>query len=299
MQLVVLQYFLEVAQRGSVRKAADRVNITPSAVSRHIAILERMVGAPLFERRPRGMVLTPEGEILHKYAQRTVTNFDLVKLAVDEIRGLRRGVIKIYAIEAIATDLLFPAIRDFLSEHSGVSFQVEIVARDNNDVAHALFRDDADIGIMYKLNLNSDIDYVAEFETPFAVIASPNHPLAAYEELSIRDLAGTSVAALNPSAATRRITEEALRSVGLQLDYALAVNSFEMAKEFARTGVGVTVLPSIATRLECKAGTLVAIPLKEWTLRRTRAAICVHRERPLSKIAGKFVEVLKARSRPV
>lgn len=299
MQLAVLRYFLEVAQRGSVRQAADRVNITPSAVSRHIAILERMIDAPLFERRPRGMVLTQEGQILHKYAQRMVSDLDLIKSAVEEIRGLRRGVIKVCAIEAVATNLLFFTIREFLSEHTGVSFQVEVIDRDNNDVPHALLRDEADIGIMYKLNLNSELDYVCEFETPFAVIASPQHPLAALKEVSIRDLASTPVAALAPSTATRRITEEALRSVGLQLDYALIVNSFEMAKEFARTGVGVTVLPSIATRLECKEGTLVAIPLKEWALRRTRAAICIHRDRPMSKLASVFLELLKARSRPV
>jgi DNA-binding transcriptional LysR family regulator len=295
MRLEVLRYFLEVARLGSIRKAADRVNITPSAVSRHIAILERMVGAPLFERRAGGMVLTVEGEILQKYALRTVNNVDLVKSAVAEIRGLQSGTVRVFAIEIAASSVLYPTIREFLSDHAGVSFQVEVITRDNNDVVHALFRDEADIGIMYKLNPNSDLEYIAEFETPFAVIATPTHPVAAQKEVSLSELSGTAVATLSPSNATRRIMEKTLEAAGLKLDYRLAVNSIEMAKQFAQTGMGVAVLPAIAARPECAAGTLVAIPLSEWTLQRVRVALCTHRGRTLSNTAKAVLDLLKLR----
>lgn len=292
MQITVLRYFLEVIEQGSVRGAAERMNITPSAISRHIGILERTVGASLFERRPRGMTLTAEGEILSKYARRMVSNIDLVKSAVEEIKGLRRGVIRIFAIEAVASNVLYPAIRDFLSTHSGISFEVEVIARDNNDVLHALLRDETDIGIMYKLNLNPDIDYLKEFETPFAVVAAPSHPLASKESVSVRDLEGHVMAGLSPSSATRRITEEAMRSAGVKVDYTMTVNSFEMAKEFARTGVGLSVLPEIAVRREREAGTLKVIPLTEWSLRHIRCAICTHSGSIQTKAAKAFLETL-------
>jgi DNA-binding transcriptional LysR family regulator len=295
MRLEVLRYFLEVARQGSIRKAAERVNITPSAVSRHIAILEHMVGAPLFERRARGMKLTVEGQILQKYALRTVSNVDLVKSAVAEIRGLRGGVVRVFAIEIVASSILFPTIREFLAAHSGVTFQVEVITRDNTDVVHGLFRDEADIGVMYKLNPVADLDYKGEFETPFAVIASPKHPLAARTSISVADLAGTAVATLSRSNATRKITEKALESVGQSLDYTLAVNSIEMAKEFAQTGMGVTVLPAIAAKIECATGALVAIPLSDWTLRRVRVALCTRSGHPMSKSVEAFLDLLKRR----
>lgn len=298
MRLEVLRYFLEVARSGSIRKASEHVNITPSALSRHIAILEHMVGAPLFERRARGMALTFEGQILQKYAQRTVSNVDLVKSAVDEIRGLRSGVIRVFAIEIVASSVLFPTIREFLSQHVGVTLQVEIITRDNMDVLHGLARDEADIGVMYKLSPLSDLDYFTEFETPFAVIASPRHPLAGRKELSIAELAGTPVATLSRSNATRRITEKALAAVGLDLDYTLQVNSIEMAKEFAQTGMGVTVLPAIAARVECASGALVAIPLSDWALRRVRVAVCTARAHPIAKTSAAFLELLKQRCTP-
>jgi DNA-binding transcriptional LysR family regulator len=295
MRLEVLRYFLEIAHSGSVRKASERVNITPSALSRHIMLLEHTVGAPLFERHARGMSLTIEGQILQKYAQRTVSNVDLVKSAVAEIRGLQSGSIRVFAIEIVASSVLFPMIREFLSQHSGVNVQVEIITRSNADVLHALSRDEADIGVMYKLNPASDLDYFGEFETPFAVIASPEHPFASKKQISVAELVGTSIATLGRENATRRIVEKALASIGAELDYTLQVNSIEMAKEFARTGMGITVLPSIAAKVECSTGALVAIPLSDWALRRVRVALCTHRAHTVSKTVAAFLELLRQR----
>jgi DNA-binding transcriptional LysR family regulator len=295
MRLEVLRYFLEIARSGSVRKASERVNITPSALSRHIVLLEHTVGAPLFERRARGMTLTIEGEILQKYAQRTVSNVDMVKSAVAEIRGLRSGVIRLFAIEIVASSVIFPMIREFLARHSGINVQVEIITRSNADVLHALSRDEADIGVMYKLSPASDLDYYSEFETPFAVIASPDHPLASRERISVAELVGTSVATLGRQNATRRIVEKALASFGAEIDYTLQVNSIEMAKQFARTGMGVTVLPAIAAQDECLTGALVAIPISDWALRRVRVAVCTPRDRPVSKTDAAFLELLSLR----
>jgi DNA-binding transcriptional LysR family regulator len=298
MRLEVLRYYLEVVREGSIRKASERVNITPSALSRHIAILEHMVGASLFDRCSRGMTLTAEGRILQKYALRTVNNVDLVKSAIEEIRGLRSGVVRIFAIEIVASAILFPTIREFLTLHSGVTFQVEVITRDNIDVVHGLSQDQTDIGIMYKLNPVSDLDYFAEMETPFAVICAPTHPFASRKEICTADLAGTTVASLGRSNATRRITEKALMSAGIELDYTLQVNSIEMAKEFAQTGMGVTVLPLLSAQTECANGTLVAVPLSDWALRRVRVGLCTHRGHPLSKTALAFMELLKQRCSP-
>ena len=119
--------------------------------------------------------------------------------------------------------------------------------------------------------------------------------VAAKREVSLADLAGTSVATLSPSRATRRITERVLDTAGLKLDYTLTVNSIEMAKQFAETGLGVTVLPAIAARAECAAGRLVAVPLSEWGLQRVRVALCTRHGRTLSKTAKAVLDLLKVR----
>ena len=292
MQLTVLRYFLEVAEHGSVRSAADSMNITASAISRHIAILEKSVGSPLFERRPRGMVLTEEGKILSKYARRMIGNMDLVKSAVDEIKGLRRGVVRVAAIEAAASSIVYPAIREFVATYTDINFEVEIISRDNVDVLHSLFRGEADIGVFFKLNQNADVRYLAEFETPIMLVVSPNHPLAKRAIVSVEDLRGLPVGGLSSCTYTRRITDQALNPFGIKLDYTLTVNSIQLAKEFARTGAGVTILPEIAVRRECAHGSLIAIPVNEWSMLHMRSAICCFRDAVLSKAAHAFVGTL-------
>src|SRR6266705_707512 len=120
---------------------------------------------------------------------RTVVIVDMVRSAVAEIRGLRRRVVRVAAIEIVASSLVFPAIHEVRSRFPGVTFQVEIITKENDDTVHALFRGQADIGIMYKLNPVAEIDYVSEFETPFAVIAAPGHPVASLPEVALKDLA--------------------------------------------------------------------------------------------------------------
>jgi len=176
-----------------------------------------------------------------------------------------------------------------------VSFQVEIITRDNIDVVHGLSQDQTDIGVMYKLNPVSELDYCAEFETPFAVIAAPHHPLAQKKEIAVRNSPAMQWRRSERSNATRRILEKALTSAGVEIDYTLQVNSIEMAKEFASTGMGVTVLPAMAAQVECANGSLVAIPLSDWSLRRVRVGLCTHRGHELSKTAQTFLDLLKQR----
>jgi DNA-binding transcriptional LysR family regulator len=299
MQTDVLRSFLIVAQFNSVRRGADKIHLTPSAVSRHIAVLERVVGAPLFERRSQGMTLTAEGEVMRKHAIRIIGNFDIVKSAVDEMRGLRRGVVRLATMEAVASSLVNPTIADLISAHPGVFCEVEVISRYENHQINSLLRDETDIGITYKIKTYSDIDYLGEFETPFAAIMAPSHPLATKDQISLAELATTPVAALHASSSTRRLTEEALRGIGAQPNYTLVADSIEMTKEFARTGAGVTILPAISCSRECKAGTLVAVPLSEWRLSRVRATICTHRGRPLTKAAEIFLQLLKLRIKPI
>ena len=70
MQHIALRYFLEVARTGSITEASAQLNVSGSAISRQISRLETELAVELFERRPRGMVLSPAGELLVKHIRR-------------------------------------------------------------------------------------------------------------------------------------------------------------------------------------------------------------------------------------
>ncbi|OKO89240.1 hypothetical protein AC629_06870 [Bradyrhizobium sp. NAS80.1] len=293
MQLGTLSQFLEIVRTGSVRQASEHLNIAPSAISRQIANLEHRLGVKLFERKNDGMSLTAEGAVFLKYAQRTMRDIDLARAEIDEIRGLRRGHVRLYSVEGAVASYLFPAIAEFRGQYPAVTF--DVVAAGNARVIEALVRDDADIGVGFNLSANIDVRVVAKLRKEIVAVTSPRHPLADRRELSLEDLQGFEIAMLDPSFGTRRLLEKAFHNAQLVVPSAVTVNAIEMAKMFAKRGYGVAIVPGFAARQECELGELVAIPFSDVSLKRATVALCVRRGRELPRAAIAFLKLLQQR----
>ena len=108
--LKLLTHVVEVARMGSIRKAAEHLNLTPSAMNRRIQDLETEVGTPLFERRPRGVKLTTAGEMFVRYARSQIADAGRMKSHVEDLRGLRRGPVLIACSQALGAG--FPGVAD-------------------------------------------------------------------------------------------------------------------------------------------------------------------------------------------
>ena len=90
----LVRYFEEVAEQKSIRRAAERLHIAPSAVTRQIAKFEDMLGMPLFERLPRGVRLTSAGEIMLANVRRMRRDFGGALGQIDAHKGMRRGKVR-------------------------------------------------------------------------------------------------------------------------------------------------------------------------------------------------------------
>ena len=90
-----LRYVDEVARAGSIRKAAGQLHVTASAVNRRVMDLEEELGAPLFERRARGVRLTAAGELFVRYIREQSGDVERMKSQIEDLKGLRRGTVRI------------------------------------------------------------------------------------------------------------------------------------------------------------------------------------------------------------
>ena len=102
----VLRYIDEVARLGSIRAAGDRLNVAPSAINKHILQLEETIGEPLFERLPRGLRLTPAGEILVAHVRRTMKEYSQVEAEIRDIKGLQRGEVIVATTNGLAEGIV-------------------------------------------------------------------------------------------------------------------------------------------------------------------------------------------------
>lgn len=120
-----MQAFELAARTGSFKAAAELLHVTASAVSHRIAGLERQLGARLFERGPRGVVLAPAGRLLASTTGRAFG--DLSRALARQGGGSQR--LRVSAVPIVASHWLLPRLGQFLAAHPGIELQVEASPR--------------------------------------------------------------------------------------------------------------------------------------------------------------------------
>ena len=293
MNISAFRFFVEVARSGSVRQAAGQLHITASALSRQLANLEHALGAQLFERRPTGMVLTAEGKQFLIHAKRTLNELDLARAEIQEIKGLRRGTIKLYTVEGIVGSYLFPVIAEFKARYPGINLEVTVAGGD--DVIEALENDEAEIGVGFHNRPSEEIRNSLEIFTPLVAVVAPGHVLSGRASLSMGDLVDQRLCILDTTFGTRHLVDEAAKKTRVEISFDLSINSIEMLKIFVERHEALTILPIFSVTKECAEGRLVAIPMTEKIFTRASVTICTHSSREISTAAKVFIEHLNER----
>ncbi|RZI55105.1 MAG: LysR family transcriptional regulator, partial [Zymomonas sp.] len=146
--LKLLHQVSEIAKAGSIRQAADRMNITASAMNRKIQDLEVEIGTPIFERRARGVKLTAAGEMFVRYVRSQIADAERLSSQVEDLRGLKRGPVKIACSQALALDFLPSQIGEFRKDNPRLVFDLKVM--DHNAAINALIEYDVDLAIVYR-----------------------------------------------------------------------------------------------------------------------------------------------------
>src|SRR5439155_14911929 len=122
MEIHQLEYLIAIAEEGSFTKAAERLLVAQPSLSQQIKKLEQEVGRPLFDRLPRGVVLTEAGYRLLEHARRAMSEMSDGKRRVAEVGDQVAGALAVGAIPTIAPFLLPTAVSAFLRRWPGVAF---------------------------------------------------------------------------------------------------------------------------------------------------------------------------------
>lgn len=288
----IFSYFDAVVRNGSIRKAAETLNIASSALNRRILDLEQEVGTALFERLPRGVRLTAAGELFSAYVRRSIRELDIVSSQIEQLRGLVRGQIGVGAVESVADELLPAAMAQFQATRPRVAFRVTIgVPR---DLAVALLGDQVDLALTHDTTPNRGVTVVARARQSLCAIVRRDHQVASRTELRLADCRDFPVALGDTSLAGRGLIEEALSQSSFRLEPELVSNSVEVMRSFARLRDGICFQFGRSERTELADGAMVAIPLIDAPLTRAQLLLVIRRNRNLPAAAAAFVEELTA-----
>lgn len=290
MRFLTLRYFHAVAKLGSIRRAADRLHIAPSAVSRQIAQLEHELDAELFERSKLGVQLTAAGEVLMRQTTRMFRDLDRARAEIDDLRGLRRGEVTLWTMEGVVSGILPSVLAVFHKKYPGVSFNIVTTSTDR--IVEALLDDAADIGVTFNATPRAEIEVVAEYIEPISCLVSPAHHYANRRKLTLAEICEEPLALPDHSFGLRQVFERAIRRAKLTPKVVVTTNSLELTKTMAATGEALAFMPALTVVREFSSGRLRVIPVVDDEFALARSSISIHRDRPLPHAAREFLRMI-------
>jgi DNA-binding transcriptional LysR family regulator len=245
--LADLRVFCEVVARGSFTAAADAVHYTQSGVSRRIAALERATGGALFARGPRGVHLTPAGELLHRHALDVLGR---AEATAEEIAALRRGTGGRLRIGSFATAnaVLVPAaLAAFRRAVPAVETSVSEAL--TAALLASLRGGDLDVAVVSDYPSGTvpadGVEFTPLCDDPLLVALPPGHPLADAPAVDLRDLAGESWIEAGPHRGDTVLATVAGRA-GFVPRTDITVPGWTAKQGFVAAGLGVTLVPTLA-----------------------------------------------------
>jgi DNA-binding transcriptional LysR family regulator len=283
--------FLEIYNAGGVRKAAERLDVSASVLSRRVSALERSLGITLFERKSQGMALTPAGEIYARYVRDSLLEESRLMSELFELQGLKKGSVRVFSPEGYAVDLVTTTIVKFRAAHPGITFQFFTGSSERALVA--VQEGTADIGLAFTPGHVAGVESALSISAPLLAVMSPRHPFAEKGRLALADVVSCALALPDERFGIRKLVDTMCRIERLAATPALTTNSVAAMKNFARQGGGLTLLPEMAVEHEIRAGTLAGIPLNNRTFNRTTIELCVLARRRLPLAVHAFLKELK------
>lgn len=255
-----LRIFRSVAELGSFSRAAESLRLSQPAVSKSVRELERQIDASLFDRTGGHPRLTDAGTLLLDRAREL---FAVERVAEEELRtlrGLEGGVLRIAASTTVVNYLLPEHLARFHAEHPRVTLRV--ASANTRDVARALLQRRAEIALVEGPVDDPRLIAVPWRDDELVVIASAGHRLAGRRRLQWSDLAAEPFILRERGSGTRRVAEDALATLGVELRVALQLASTEAIKQAVAAGLGLAIVSRAAIADQLALGRLVVLPLR-------------------------------------
>lgn len=275
----LMHYVREVALEGSIRRAADNLHISPSAIARQIQQLEEQFGAALFERQPRGMRLTEAGQIVLETIQQFERNAASALSHVEELRGLKRGRVSIGALQTLGEDILPRALTDLRERYPGICFNAYI--GNSSDIIRKVADGDIDIGVCWDPGGAVPIERLRVVPIAIGVAMQSGHALAEKDLVSLRDCAPYPMIFPSRDMMFRTLIDRINVGVGSSVTPVIETNSMSMMRRLVRDGAGLVLTTSMSLLGDLAVGKVVHRPLLESAVHTFPLCLFVRSERDL------------------
>ena len=255
-----LRIFYHAAKTLNYTRAAAELFISQPAVTAQIKAFEEFCGLKLFKKIGRSVFLTSEGQALFEYAQSVFEMEKEIENAIDDIRKLNRGILRIGTTKAYARYFMPVMISAFHRSYPNI--KIELNEGSSREMGQSLLEFKNEVAIIAKAEEIEGVRFIPFSKEEMAVIVGPDHPLAKRKSIFFKELAQELFIMKDKGSGTRRLVDYLFARDHCSPNILMETSNAEFIKQLVQAGEGVSFLVREAVIQEIAQHKLVAIPLK-------------------------------------
>lgn len=290
MNLNQLRVFYEAGRAGSFTGAASKLFITQPAVTAQMKAFEDQCGLTLFKKKGRKLYLTEEGTTLYGCVRKIFDYEREVENAIEEMRDLKRGILRLGTSKAYARYFMpflissfreaYPHIKVYLDEGSSL------------DIIRSLLDLKNEVAVIAKVEDEPNVAFLPFKRNRLLLIVAPAHSLAKKKSVSVEDLANDNMIMKEAGSGTRNRVNRLFSEKGLVPNVLMETSNTEFIKQLVQRGDGISFLLEEAVAAEIREKRLATVPVAGENAF-LDVSIAYLKNQRLSHPARAFVEMLK------
>jgi DNA-binding transcriptional LysR family regulator len=242
MEIRQLRAFLAIAETSTFTAGAVRVHITQAAISMQIRQLENELGARLFIRAPRRVMLTEAGEQLLQRARQILRDHDAAIDEIAELAGAERGRLRIGSASAmVTTDVLPKLLKEVRKQHAGA--EITVASGTSEALVQQILAGELDVAFVSLPVEARGINTERLSQDQLVAVASPRHKLAKQRTISAYTLAGEKLILGERGGNTRRLIDQFFAQAGVTLQVSMELSRQAAIRRMVEEDMGVGIVP--------------------------------------------------------
>ncbi len=285
-----LRIFYHVAKHLNFTRAAADLFISQPAVTAQMRAFEEYCGFKVVKKLGRKNWLTDEGQTLFAYASEVFGIERDIEAVIEDMRELKRGVLRIGTTKAYARYFMPLMLSAFHGKFPNI--KIELNEGSSHDMALSLLEFKNEVAVIAKTGDVAGLRYIPFSQEEMVLITAPDHPFTQKGAIDIAMLAQVPFIMKDRGSGTRRLVDDLFKQNGCEPDILMEVSNSEFIKELVHRGDGVSLLVRETVAAEIAEGKLAAIPLQNEELY-LDVSICYLSDQHLSPSARAFVTTLE------
>src|SRR5713226_7778339 len=223
-----LEMFRSVAEEGGFTRAAERLHVSQSAISRQVKLLEEELGGVLLHRGGKRVALTPPGELLLKTANRVHRDLQEVASQISDTHALHRGSLSLAGGMTVCMHILPRVLRKYLRLYKEVDLRVVSAATET--ILRLIRNHEVDLALLTLPIVAKDVEVVPVLKEEMVVVTAPGHPLSRERTIDAKSLGKYPLILYEAGSNTRKVLDQFFLEEAISAEVAMETENVEIIK---------------------------------------------------------------------